>query len=154
MRGEAGQEVKGGELRIRRADDGHFWVDGEVNGRPVRFLVDSGATMTTLTRADGRARRRRAGGGFGVMVETANGTVMVERGRAERLQVGPIEREDLAVHISDDARRHQRDRDELPVEPERLGRGRPHPGAPTVRGPLRSLLFLHNVYYRTLTDGR
>ena len=35
------------------------------------------------------------------MVKTANGIVMVERGRAERLQVGPIEREDLAVHISD-----------------------------------------------------
>ena len=34
------------------------------------------------------------------MVETANGTVIVDRGRAERLKVGPIERSDLAVHIA------------------------------------------------------
>ncbi|HYF21005.1 MAG TPA: TIGR02281 family clan AA aspartic protease, partial [Ramlibacter sp.] len=32
-----------GELRIPRHRDGHFWVDGTVNGRPVRFLVDTGA---------------------------------------------------------------------------------------------------------------
>ena len=50
--------MKGGELRIRRRRDGHFWVDGQVNGQPVRFLVDSGATMTT--HRPGR-RRERAG---------------------------------------------------------------------------------------------
>ena len=32
------------------AIDGHFWVDGQVNGRTVKFLVDSGATMTTIGR--------------------------------------------------------------------------------------------------------
>lgn len=98
--GEAGQETKGGELRIRRSDDGHFWVDGEVNGRPTRFLVDSGATVTTLSRATAERAGVAPRGGFGVMVETANGTTMVERGRAGTLKVGPIERSDVAVHIS------------------------------------------------------
>jgi aspartyl protease family protein len=91
-------ETKGGEIRIRRARDGHFWVDGEVNGEPVRFLVDSGATVTTITRATAD-RVGVAASGFVTMVDTANGTVMVDRGRAGRVRVGPIERADLAVHI-------------------------------------------------------
>jgi aspartyl protease family protein len=100
LTGEAGQQVKGSELRIRAASDGHFWIDGEVNGRAVRFLVDSGATVTTLTRASADRAGVAAGGGFGVVVETANGTTMVDRGRARSLKIGPIERSDLAVHIS------------------------------------------------------
>src|SRR5262245_28779206 len=33
---------------------GHFYVNGTVNGRSLRFLVDTGATLTTLSRADAR----------------------------------------------------------------------------------------------------
>src|SRR5881398_1519557 len=42
--------VQGHETRIPMAIDGHFWVDGRLNGVPVKFLVDSGATMTTIDR--------------------------------------------------------------------------------------------------------
>ena len=100
MRGDNVVETKGGEIRIRRAGDGHFWVNGEINGRAVRFLVDSGATVTTVTRETAERVGVASSGGFGVMVETANGSVIVERGRAERVKIGPIERADLAVHIS------------------------------------------------------
>lgn len=92
--------AEGGAVRIRQASDGHFWVDALVNGRPVRFLIDSGATTTSLS----RGAARRAGiesGGFGTMVQTANGVVMVERGRAGSITLGPIERRDVAVHVSD-----------------------------------------------------
>jgi aspartyl protease family protein len=98
-RGDNVVASSGGEIRIRRGQDGHFWVDGEINGEPVRFLVDSGATVTTLTRATAD-RVGIAASGFGTMVNTANGTMMVDRGRAARIKVGPIERGDLAVHIS------------------------------------------------------
>jgi aspartyl protease family protein len=98
--GEAAQQIKGGELRIRASEDGHFWIDGEVNGRAVRFLVDSGATVTTLTRATATRAGVAPSGGFGVMVDTANGTTVVDRGRAASLKIGPIERTGLAVHIS------------------------------------------------------
>lgn len=37
---------------IPRAGDGHYWADGEVNGRTVRFLVDTGATAVALTPQD------------------------------------------------------------------------------------------------------
>jgi aspartyl protease family protein len=37
---------------VIKASDGHFWADGEVNGAPVRFLVDTGATAVALTPQD------------------------------------------------------------------------------------------------------
>jgi len=93
-------ETAGAEIRIRRAEDGHFWVDGELNGRPVRFLIDSGATVTTISGDTARRAGIEPEGGFGVMVDTANGTTLVDRGRAERVRIGPIERNGLAVHIA------------------------------------------------------
>jgi aspartyl protease family protein len=37
---------------VPKAQDGHFWASAEVNGAPVRFLVDTGATQVALTAAD------------------------------------------------------------------------------------------------------
>ena len=98
--GSAGQEVRGETLRIRRSGDGHFWVDAEVNGRPLRFMIDSGATTTTLSRTAATSAGVQPGGGFGVMVETANGTVVMDRATIERLRLGPIQRDGLAIHIA------------------------------------------------------
>ena len=40
--------VSGGTLEIRRAADGHYHWPGRVNGRPVDFLIDTGATGTAI----------------------------------------------------------------------------------------------------------
>jgi aspartyl protease family protein len=95
------EQVGDGEVRIRQAPDGHFWVTAEVNGEPVRFLVDSGATTTSISRETAEQVGIEPSSGFQAMVRTANGIVMVDRGRADRLEIGPIAREDVAVHISD-----------------------------------------------------
>ncbi len=39
----------------RRARDGHFYVDADVNGVHIRFLVDTGATFVALSPADARS---------------------------------------------------------------------------------------------------
>jgi len=38
----------GGEITLRRAYDGHFHWPGQVDGRAIDFLVDTGATRTAL----------------------------------------------------------------------------------------------------------
>lgn len=43
------------EVRIRRASDSHFYADAQVQGRQVRMLVDSGASLVALTRNDAEA---------------------------------------------------------------------------------------------------
>ena len=96
-----GEPVRlGQELRIPMAIDGHFWVEGTVNGAPVKFLVDSGATMTTIA---GDVARR---GGVDVsstpdqVVRTGNGFVRVASARANELRVGTIERDNFALHVT------------------------------------------------------
>lgn len=100
-RGEAAVVERGGEVRIARADDGHFWVDGTIDGVAARFLIDSGATTTGIT----SALAARAGivpdSSFPVLVDTANGTIAVASGKANRIVVGPIARNDMTVYVSD-----------------------------------------------------
>ena len=100
-RGGEVEQVAPGEMRVRLAPDGHFWVTAEVNGEPVRFLVDSGATTTSISRETAEDVGIEPSSGLQAMVRTANGIVMVDRGRAERIKVGSIERSNVAVHISD-----------------------------------------------------
>jgi len=42
----------GEPVRLERAEDGHFYVHGEVDGQLARFLVDTGATSVALTVED------------------------------------------------------------------------------------------------------
>jgi aspartyl protease family protein len=42
------------ETLLERSDGGHFYVDAEVNGELVHFVVDTGATSVALTVADAR----------------------------------------------------------------------------------------------------
>jgi aspartyl protease family protein len=92
--------AEGETMRIRQSPDGHFWVAATINGRSATFMIDSGATITSISTSTARAAGIEPTG-LPTMVQTANGMARVERGRAERLAVGTIERENLAVHISE-----------------------------------------------------
>ena len=93
--------VAGQELRIPMAIDGHFWVVASVNGTPVKFLVDSGATMTTIGRLTAADAGVAVSADRGQLVRTGNGVVMVASGRAATLTVGSIARGDVGLHIAD-----------------------------------------------------
>jgi aspartyl protease family protein len=41
----------GGVIEIKRAADGHYHWPGDINGRPVDFLIDTGATSTAISNA-------------------------------------------------------------------------------------------------------
>lgn len=100
-RAESTGVAVGRNLEIRQSLDGHFWVDAKLNGQDVRFLIDSGATTTSISARTAERAGIEQRGGMPAIVQTANGTITVQRGRADRLEVGHIVREDLAVHISE-----------------------------------------------------
>lgn len=41
-----------GSAQIAKGADGHFWAEAAVDGKAVRFLVDTGATAVSLSMAD------------------------------------------------------------------------------------------------------
>ena len=92
---------EGGTVRIPMSADGHFWIEATVNGEPVEFLVDTGATYTTIDRDTATRAALSMQRGRSAMVQTANGTVRVDIGRAETLAIGPIVERDLVVQVSD-----------------------------------------------------
>ena len=96
-----GQEVSGEEVRIRMSPDGHFWAQVSLNGEETRMLIDSGATLTTLS----AETARRAGISPDVslapiVARTANGVVQARPARVETFALGPISASDLKVAIS------------------------------------------------------
>jgi aspartyl protease family protein len=93
--------VEGSETRIPMAIDGHFWVEGEVNGQPVKFLVDSGATMTTIDRATALRAGVPVSARADQLVRTGKGIMRVSSARAAQLQVGGITRRDIGLQVAE-----------------------------------------------------
>lgn len=92
--------TEGSELRIPMADDGHFWVKASVNGKSSRFLVDSGASVTTIS-SDLARSAGVSTNGRRALVETANGAAQIVQASADRLDVGSITRANFPVDISE-----------------------------------------------------
>ncbi len=90
--GTAGQSVSGEEITIRRQDDGHYWLQLAVNGKPVRFMIDSGATTTAVNANTARETGIQVDtDGYPVFLNTANGSVAAQRGIIQSLKIGTHE---------------------------------------------------------------
>jgi aspartyl protease family protein len=97
-----GTPVKlGKETRIPMAIDGHFWVTGKLNGHNVKFLVDSGATTTTIDRDTAKVAGVEMSARRDQYVRTGNGVIRVSSGRANELTVGTISRRNVGLEIAD-----------------------------------------------------
>lgn len=77
-----------GELVIPRHRDGHFYVEGTVNGKPIRFMVDTGATGVVVTEAF--ARGAGLPQGEPTTFNTANGPLTGRTVRGMAVTAGPL----------------------------------------------------------------
>ena len=97
-----GTPVKvGRQIRIPMALDGHFWIQGELNGVPVDFLVDSGATITTVGTSTAKASKLAINRKREQLVRTGNGVIRVGVGKADTLQVEGVTRRNLGVYVAE-----------------------------------------------------
>ena len=69
---------------------GHFFAEGLINGSPIRFLLDTGASVVTLPAADAQRLRIDYRKGERTVMKTANGQVAVYRVRLDSVQLGTI----------------------------------------------------------------
>ncbi|MFC0203055.1 retropepsin-like aspartic protease family protein [Novosphingobium soli] len=96
-------EIVGSETVITMRADGHFWVEAQLNGEAVEFLVDTGATYTGIS----QHTAQRAGiapdpGDAGVILDTANGPIVARMATAGTLRLGGIEAHELPIAIGPD----------------------------------------------------
>lgn len=65
---------KPGPAQVMRAADGHYWAEARIDGRAVRVLVDTGASVVALTREDAlRLGLKLSPADFDKTVQTAAG---------------------------------------------------------------------------------
>jgi len=78
-----------GAVEIKRGFSGHFYADANINGLPVRVLVDTGASGIALTRRDARRIGLAVSAGmFQVVGQGANGDVRGEHVLLDRVSLG------------------------------------------------------------------
>ena len=91
-----------GRIELPRAADGHYYLTADVNGAPIRFVVDTGASQIVLTKADaetaGLATEELS---FVGRAFTANGEVRTAPVRLERVEVGPLVDEDVRAVVNE-----------------------------------------------------
>lgn len=90
-----------GEARIHANRDGHYRVVARVNGIPVNFIVDTGATAVVLGPSDARrigidpTRLTYAG-----RTMTANGEIRTARARLDTMVIGDLALTDVEAIIT------------------------------------------------------
>lgn len=76
---------------VPRSPDGHYYLDLDVNGAPIRFVLDTGATSLVLTRADAaRAGLNPEALDYIGRAATANGEVRTAPVRLDTVALGPV----------------------------------------------------------------
>ena len=80
---------------------GDLVADGEVNGMPVRFAVDTGATFITLPAREASRLGLDYHNGQKIMMETANGEVLAYRLKLDTVRVGEVAVHDVDAVIAE-----------------------------------------------------
>ena len=84
------------------SSDGHFYIRAEVNGVPLIFLADTGASSIVLSPSDAkRLGINPAELAFDRIYETANGTVRGSSVRIDDFKVQGIQLHDIRVSINE-----------------------------------------------------
>ncbi|MBT8765577.1 retropepsin-like aspartic protease family protein [Metapseudomonas boanensis] len=76
------------EVRLASSRQGHYLLDGRIDGASVTFLLDTGATQVAVPTA--LAERLGLEPGAPITVSTANGRVTGHRTRLRELRLGDI----------------------------------------------------------------
>jgi aspartyl protease family protein len=92
----------GGEVMVPRAEDGHYYLTLEINGTPIQFMADTGASSMVLSREDAE----RLGINldsllFSGEANTANGVVRTARVDLPLVELGPFRNDDFSAYVND-----------------------------------------------------
>lgn len=89
------------EIVIPVGAGGHFTTDGAINGQAVRFMVDTGATLVSLSRAEATRLGLDLRGARAVRTQTAAGVAPAQMLPLQRVRVGEIEVYDVMALVTE-----------------------------------------------------
>lgn len=89
--GAAGAGPAAREIVIPMSSGGHFTPSGSINGRNVRYMVDTGATLVALGQDEAARLGLDLSNAQTGMTQTANGPVPVRVVVLDRVRVGEVE---------------------------------------------------------------
>ncbi len=82
---------KGNRIVLNAGSGGHFMTAGQINGKTVQFMVDTGATSISMTAADAERIGVEYKSGAPVQLSTANGVIPGWRTTLSSVRVGDVE---------------------------------------------------------------
>lgn len=85
-----GAGAGGNKVVLTAGSGGHFVTQGQINGRTMQLVVDTGATMVSLSVADAERIGLNYKGGQAGHVSTANGVIPAWRTRLDSVRVGDV----------------------------------------------------------------
>lgn len=93
-----------GTVEVPRADDGHYYLTLALNGTPIQFMVDTGATGMVLASSDAE-RLGIAPDSLMFLGEasTANGVVRTARVTLPEVTLGPFQNRDFHAFVTEGA---------------------------------------------------
>lgn len=97
------EPVSGGAISLKRSGDSHFYALAQVNGTPVRFMIDTGSSIVVLTPEDAR----RAGIGAGDYVARAvgaGGEIRLMPTKLARLALGPVAADNVSAMVAEEGK--------------------------------------------------
>lgn len=99
--GAGAAPAAGREIVIPAGPGGHFVTDGSINGQAVRFVVDTGATLVSMSRAEAARLRLDLTNARLVQTQTAAGIASARMLPLQRVRVGEVELYDVMALVTD-----------------------------------------------------
>ena len=92
------------QAEFKAERDGHFYVDAEINGRPVHLMVDTGATVVALRQSDAEVAGIHVNkADFVHPISTANGAVDAAEAQLDSISIREIDVDDVRALVLPDA---------------------------------------------------
>ena len=99
--GSAGSASSSASVTLTADRHGHFATPGAVNGKPVQFLVDTGATLVALSRSEATRIGIDVSRGKPTYAMTANGPVRGWGVSLASVRIGGVEVHDVPAMVLD-----------------------------------------------------
>ena len=94
-------QAKVAEVKLLRHRNGHFFASGAINGRPAKFMVDTGATAIAMNIKEARRLGINFESGVSSKANTAGGIVDTYVVNLNKVRVGSITLHNIAAAVVD-----------------------------------------------------